>query len=340
DSVQREVSNGPFIQSAKVQKHIEDDKLKLFKCGKDALDYMVNKYMRFQNCNAENLENLNVFLLHAHGTSLDLFIVDRSIAPFSRLRKLENVKIPYNNNSTNELIELIRVLFTFSIFIEKNLELMKSIEKECKSLKQDEADESSDGEEKNEYESADNRAAGGSVTTANPKNMAGEFASQFIDSSTKEARIPKSRIFLFGNRSVRRFQPHTLELLKSKKGFEITHTNAVANIDMAQISSTGCFRSLLPGFNLMTFCRCVQKYKVNFIYTVPPIILALVRSPSVESMSSVEFVFSGAAENLCKDLYNIYKISVRQGYGLAESSALISICEKENIVSESGYDKP
>ncbi|CAG8806304.1 6154_t:CDS:2, partial [Cetraspora pellucida] len=195
--------------------------------------------------------------------------------------------------------------------------------------------------------------------------------------------------------AVRRFQPHSsfigdreaepvhihqkrlkqqshfcaiaLELLKSRKVFEITHTNAVAN--MAQISSTGyfstrniiigillaivrenylfvnalmisitfkgCFRSLLPGFNLMTFCRCVQKYKVNFIHTVPPNILALVRSPSVESMSSVEFVFSGAAENWCKDLYNIYKIPVRQGYGLAEPSALISICEKENIVSGS-----
>ncbi|CAG8538361.1 22942_t:CDS:2, partial [Cetraspora pellucida] len=140
-----EVSNGPFNQTSKAQKHIKDDKSKLSKCGKDALDHMIKKYMRSQKCNTENLKNLKVFLLHAHGTSLDLFIVDRNIVPFSRLRKLKNVKIPYKSNSTNELVELIRALYTFSILIEKNLELIKSIEKECKSLCQNTIHESSDG---------------------------------------------------------------------------------------------------------------------------------------------------------------------------------------------------
>ncbi|CAG8500245.1 5897_t:CDS:10 [Cetraspora pellucida] len=259
-------------------------------------------------------------------------------------------------------------------------------------------------------------AAGGSVTTVNPKNTAGEFASQLIDSgasviivhleyldtaikAAKEARIPKSRIFLFGNRAVHGFQPHssfigdreaepvsyspneakttTAFLCYSsgttgkQKGVEITHTNAVAN--MAQISSSGYFSIrnpffhiyglvfvinlvtfsgasavVLPGFNLTTFCQCVHKYKVNFVYAVPPIILALVRSPSVESMSSVEFIFSGAAplsENLSKDFYNIYKIPIRQGYERENCSSGVLLPNLEvKLLSEDGsgnrYDEP
>ncbi|CAG8559105.1 34873_t:CDS:10, partial [Racocetra persica] len=252
-------------------------------------------------------------------------------------------------------------------------------------------------------------AAGGTVTAANPKYTAREFASQLIDSgasviivhpkfldtaikAAKDARIPESRIFLFGNREVRGFQSYnsligdreaepvsyspdearntTAFLCYSsgttgkQKGVEITHTNIIAN--MAQILSSGYFKTsniftgalpffhiygltfvillvprsgasaiVLPEFNLATFCRCIQKYKVNFVYTVPPIILALVRFPSVESLSSVEIIFSGAAplsDGLIDDFYNLYKIPIRQGYGLTETSALLTICEKDNIV--------
>ncbi|CAG8765983.1 15713_t:CDS:2, partial [Dentiscutata erythropus] len=88
-----EISNGPFNKSPEAQKHMKEDKIKLSKCGKDALDYIMRKYMKSQS---NNLEKLNVFLLHAHGTFLEFFIIDKKIAPFSRLRKLETLEIPFN----------------------------------------------------------------------------------------------------------------------------------------------------------------------------------------------------------------------------------------------------
>ncbi|CAG8703360.1 24591_t:CDS:2, partial [Gigaspora rosea] len=49
-----EISNGPF---AKAQKHMKKDKIKLSKCGKDALDYIMRKDMKSQS---NNLEKLNL----------------------------------------------------------------------------------------------------------------------------------------------------------------------------------------------------------------------------------------------------------------------------------------
>ncbi|CAG8600836.1 1234_t:CDS:2, partial [Dentiscutata erythropus] len=63
-------------------------------------------------------------------TFLEFFIIDKKIAPFSRLRKLETLEIPFNDGSTQELIRLIQVLYTFSIYIDKNLEIIKLIEEE------------------------------------------------------------------------------------------------------------------------------------------------------------------------------------------------------------------
>ncbi|CAG8780289.1 14720_t:CDS:2, partial [Racocetra fulgida] len=203
----------------------------------------------------------------------------------------------------------------------------------------------------------------GTVTAANPKYTAREFASQLITSgasviivhpkyldtaikAAKEAGIPESRIFLFGNREVHGFQSYrsligdreaepvsyspeeakntTAFLCYSsgttgiQKAVEITHTNIIAN--MAQILSSGYFntRNIFTGA-LVNFIPNVYYLKkaINFVYTVPPMILALVRFPSIESLSSVEIIFSGAAplsDGLIDDFYKLYKIPIRQGY--------------------------
>ncbi|KAF0505898.1 acetyl-CoA synthetase-like protein [Gigaspora margarita] len=255
-------------------------------------------------------------------------------------------------------------------------------------------------------------AAGGKVTTVNPKCTASEIAFQLNDSgvsviivhpeclntvikAAKEANISESRVFLLGDREIHGFRPHrsligdretdpasySPEEAKNttaficyssgttgrQKGVEITHTNVIASImqiiPFSSFKTRNIFIGVLPffhiyglvfivnlvpvlgasaiilsSFNLTTFCRCIQNHKVNFIYAVPPIILALVKSPSIESMSSVETVFSGAAplsKGLIDDFYNLYKIPIQQGYGLTETSAIITLSEEERIVSGS-----
>ncbi|CAG8779672.1 21591_t:CDS:10, partial [Dentiscutata erythropus] len=255
-------------------------------------------------------------------------------------------------------------------------------------------------------------AAGGKVTTVNPKCTASDIAFQLIDSgvsviivhpeclntvikAAKEARISESRIFLLSDREIHGHQSHR-SLISDReadpvlyspeeamnttaficyssgttgkqKGVEITHTNVIASITQiipfSSFKTRNVFIGVLPffhiyglvfivnlvpvlgasaivlsSFNLETFCRCIQKYKANFIYAVPPIIHALVKYPSIENMSSVKIVFSGAAplsKGLIDDFYNLYKVPIQQGYGLTESTSIITLCEEERIVSGS-----
>ncbi|CAG8466028.1 25168_t:CDS:2 [Gigaspora margarita] len=100
-----EISNGPFNQSSQVQVYIKEDRSKLSKCGKDALDFEINNYAKSHNCDLVKMQEIKVYLLHAHGI----------------------VEIPYLNNSVDKLIKLIQFLYTFSIHIEENLRLIKEI---------------------------------------------------------------------------------------------------------------------------------------------------------------------------------------------------------------------
>ncbi|RIB15882.1 hypothetical protein C2G38_2191408 [Gigaspora rosea] len=105
-----EISNGPFNRSSQVQVHIKKDRIKLAKCGKDALDFVINKYAKSHNY--DDLVKMKK---------------SRSIAPLYWMRRLEIVEIPFKNNSVNKLINLIQFLYTFSIHIEENLRLIKEI---------------------------------------------------------------------------------------------------------------------------------------------------------------------------------------------------------------------
>ncbi|CAG8470306.1 25050_t:CDS:2 [Gigaspora margarita] len=100
---------------------------KLSKCGKDALDFVINNYAKSHNYDLVKMQEIKVYLLHAHETVLELFIIDRRIVPLYRIRRLGIVKIPFLNNSVNKLIKLIQFLYTFSIHIEENLRLIKEI---------------------------------------------------------------------------------------------------------------------------------------------------------------------------------------------------------------------
>ncbi|CAG8447774.1 5351_t:CDS:10 [Dentiscutata erythropus] len=252
----------------------------------------------------------------------------------------------------------------------------------------------------------------GKVTTANPKYRATELSYQLTDSGASvlivhpefletaieasiEAKIPSSRVLLFGDEEIKGYKPYRSVLIGDReiepvsytpeeartttaylpyssgttgkqKGVELTHTNI--NVNLAQLIGSNCglgphsiFMGLLPFFhiyaltcilhgtlihgattiilpcfNVETFCEAIQKYRINQIHAVPPIILKLVNDPVVQNfdISSVNLILSAAAplsDELEKKFNEMYKVPILQAYGLTETSPILHYPDTKNI---------
>ncbi|KKY19534.1 putative 4-coumarate- ligase [Diplodia seriata] len=82
---------------------------------------------------------------------------------------------------------------------------------------------------------------------------------------------------------------------------------------------------VMDKFDLEKFCGHVQTHKVTFAYLVPPVVLALSKSPVVDKydLSSLRMSNSGAApltREIVEELWKKRKLKVKQGYGLSETS--------------------
>jgi acyl-CoA synthetase (AMP-forming)/AMP-acid ligase II len=138
------------------------------------------------------------------------------------------------------------------------------------------------------------------------------------------------------------------------KGVMLTHRNLVSNL--AQIEGSGhdwgdetlvCVLPLfhiygmvaimshglycgatvvtLPRFDFEQVLKTMQDYRVTFAHLVPPIVLALSKSPLVDAydLSSLHTIFSGAAplgEELARACSERLGCAVIQGYGMTETS--------------------
>ncbi|CAG8687412.1 175_t:CDS:2, partial [Scutellospora calospora] len=122
-----EVSNGPFFNTTQVQSHTSDDHDKLGKCGKDSLDDALN-YLTSKNLNLKIFKEINIFLIHAHGTSLELFVLDQNFEPFFRLRRLSNISVPYKQGTSDGIIDLVQNLLTFRNMLTCTLNKLKEID--------------------------------------------------------------------------------------------------------------------------------------------------------------------------------------------------------------------
>ncbi|MFN2413893.1 MAG: 4-coumarate--CoA ligase family protein [Pyrinomonadaceae bacterium] len=147
------------------------------------------------------------------------------------------------------------------------------------------------------------------------------------------------------------------------KGVMLTHHNLVSNL--AQIKGAGhdwgdetlvCVLPLfhiygmvaimshglycgatvvtLPRFDFEHLLKTVRDYRVTFAHLVPPIILALSKSPLVGSydLSSLHTVFSGAAplgEELARECAERLGCAVVQGYGMTEASPATHLSTRE-----------
>jgi acyl-CoA synthetase (AMP-forming)/AMP-acid ligase II len=148
------------------------------------------------------------------------------------------------------------------------------------------------------------------------------------------------------------------------KGVMLTHSNLVANL--AQLKGGGhdwnedtlvCVLPLfhiyglvavmshglwcgstvvtLPRFDFEQVLRTIQEHKVTVAHVVPPIALALVKSPAVAAydLSSLRMIFSGAAPlgaELSRECAERLKCDVVQGYGMTETSPCTHIATPES----------
>ena len=76
------------------------------------------------------------------------------------------------------------------------------------------------------------------------------------------------------------------------------------------------------------FWKLIERYKVNFMITVPTAIAALMQRPVDADISSLKLAFSGSAPlpvEIYKRFEKAAEITICEGYGLTEATCLVSI---------------
>ncbi|KGO77992.1 protein of unknown function DUF4009 [Penicillium italicum] len=108
------------------------------------------------------------------------------------------------------------------------------------------------------------------------------------------------------------------------------------------IGHAGAYRGdqtiVLPKFELKSYLNAIQQYKITTLFLVPPIIVHMLGTQDVCSkydLSSVKLLFTGAAPlgmEIAADFLKFYpNILIRQGYGLTETSTVISSTHPHDI---------
>ena len=101
---------------------------------------------------------------------------------------------------------------------------------------------------------------------------------------------------------------------------------------------------VLPKFDMQAMLSCVPQYKINILTIVPPIIVAMSKSPDLlkkYDLSSVKIVLSGGAplaqETINALLKQYPNWIMRQGYGSTEAAAAVThTCPQDWWAGSSG----
>ncbi|MDQ6891696.1 MAG: AMP-binding protein [Acidobacteriota bacterium] len=158
------------------------------------------------------------------------------------------------------------------------------------------------------------------------------------------------------------------------KGVMLTHRNLVANVlqaaatvdvrdgdvvlgvlpffhiyGMSVIMNVALYRGAavvtMPRFELERCLETIQRHRVSLAFVVPPIVLALAKSPLVDryDLSSVRMLFSGAAplgENVAGAAAARLGCGVTQGYGMTETSPVTHAGRGRDGICVSGIGPP
>ncbi|KAH8662127.1 hypothetical protein BX600DRAFT_382106 [Xylariales sp. PMI_506] len=101
---------------------------------------------------------------------------------------------------------------------------------------------------------------------------------------------------------------------------------------------------ILPKFDLKGLLETIQRFKISFLYLVPPIIIQLVKSPELcakYDLSSMRFIYTGAAPLGAETHEAVLKAfpgcDVGQGYGMTELATLaVSTGEQDVMIGSAG----
>ncbi|KAJ4298632.1 hypothetical protein N0V88_003663 [Collariella sp. IMI 366227] len=95
---------------------------------------------------------------------------------------------------------------------------------------------------------------------------------------------------------------------------------------------------VLPRFELTEFLQAIERFKINHIPVVPPIVVRMLSSQDIlrkYDLSSIRLLFTGAAplgKETAEELLKLYPTwHVGQGYGLTESSTVVCSTSEHDI---------
>lgn len=95
---------------------------------------------------------------------------------------------------------------------------------------------------------------------------------------------------------------------------------------------------VLPKFEFTSFLESIQRFKINSLFLVPPIIILMTKNQNTLAkydLSSVWAIFTGAAplgQETAEDLNRIFPTwAIRQGYGLTETCTVVTSTDPSDI---------
>ncbi|KAJ4352049.1 uncharacterized protein N0V89_007395 [Didymosphaeria variabile] len=197
---------------------------------------------------------------------------------------------------------------------------------------------------------------GAKLDRLDPLNLAqGEGAKRtaFLCYSSGTSGLPKGvmishRNVIANSMQVRAFDAPTRQKLQ-QPGTQSEYTeNVLGLLPMSHIYSlivichVSAYRGdgviVLPKFEFAQMLGSIQRFKINALYLVPPIIILLAKDKATREkfdLSSVWCIFTGAAplgKETADDLQKIYPSwKIRQGYGLTETCTVVCSTSPDDI---------
>ncbi|KAK3330473.1 hypothetical protein B0H66DRAFT_612080 [Apodospora peruviana] len=95
---------------------------------------------------------------------------------------------------------------------------------------------------------------------------------------------------------------------------------------------------VLPKFDLPEYLQAIEKFKINHLLVVPPIVVRMLSSQDVckkYDLSSVRLLFTGAAplgKETVEEMHRIYPTwTIGQGYGMTESATVVCSTSEHDV---------